>query len=34
VQEELERALRTILGERGVDGEQLTLTVAGRTDRG
>ena len=34
VQEETERALRTILGERGVDGEPLTLIVAGRTDRG
>jgi tRNA pseudouridine38-40 synthase len=34
VQEELERALRTILGERGTDGEPLALTVAGRTDRG
>jgi tRNA pseudouridine38-40 synthase len=34
VQEELERALRTILGERGADGKPLTLTVAGRTDRG
>ena len=34
VQEELERALRTVLGERGVDGEPLTVTVAGRTDRG
>jgi tRNA pseudouridine38-40 synthase len=34
VQEELERALRTVLGERGADGEPLTLTVAGRTDRG
>ncbi len=34
MQEELERALRTILGERGTDGEPLTLTVAGRTDRG
>jgi tRNA pseudouridine38-40 synthase len=34
VQEELERALRTILGEHGADGEPLTLTVAGRTDRG
>jgi tRNA pseudouridine38-40 synthase len=34
VQGELERALRTILGERGVDGEPLALTVAGRTDRG
>jgi tRNA pseudouridine38-40 synthase len=34
VQEVLERALRTILGERGHDGEPLALTVAGRTDRG
>jgi len=34
VQEEMERALRTILGERGTDGEPLALTVAGRTDRG
>jgi tRNA pseudouridine38-40 synthase len=34
VQEELERVLRTILGTRGVDGEPLALTVAGRTDRG
>jgi tRNA pseudouridine38-40 synthase len=34
VQEELEGALHTILGERGTDGEPLTLTVAGRTDRG
>ncbi len=34
VQEELERALCTILGERGADGEPLALTVAGRTDRG
>ncbi len=34
VQEELERALRTVLGERGVDGEPLALSVAGRTDRG
>src|ERR1022692_1816155 len=34
VQGELERALRTILGEEGHDGEPLTLTVAGRTDRG
>lgn len=34
VQAELERALRTILGEQGHDGEPLTLTVAGRTDRG
>ncbi len=34
VEEELERALRTILGETGHDGEPLKLTVAGRTDRG
>jgi tRNA pseudouridine38-40 synthase len=34
VQEELERALRTVLGERGLDGEPLAVTVAGRTDRG
>jgi tRNA pseudouridine38-40 synthase len=34
VQEELERALRTVLGDRGVDGRPLKLTVAGRTDRG
>jgi tRNA pseudouridine38-40 synthase len=34
VQAELERALRTVLGEYGHDGEQLTVTVAGRTDRG
>jgi tRNA pseudouridine38-40 synthase len=34
VQEELERALRTVLGDRGHDGEPLTLSVAGRTDRG
>jgi tRNA pseudouridine38-40 synthase len=34
VQEEVERALRTVLGETGVDGRPLTLTVAGRTDRG
>lgn len=34
VQGELERALRTVLGEKGHDGEPLTLTVAGRTDRG
>jgi tRNA pseudouridine38-40 synthase len=34
VQEELERALRTILGERGQDGGPLALSVAGRTDRG
>jgi tRNA pseudouridine38-40 synthase len=34
VQEEVERALRTVLGETGVDGQPLKLTVAGRTDRG
>jgi tRNA pseudouridine38-40 synthase len=34
VQEELERALRTVLGDSDVDGQPLTLTVAGRTDRG
>jgi tRNA pseudouridine38-40 synthase len=34
VQEELERALRTVLGETCSDGEPLKLTVAGRTDRG
>jgi tRNA pseudouridine38-40 synthase len=34
VQEEVERALRTVLGESGEDGEPLKLTVAGRTDRG
>src|ERR1700732_5211427 len=34
VQEELERGLRTILGEHGHDGEPLQLTVAGRTDSG
>src|ERR1700722_4586176 len=34
VQGELERALRTVLGERGHDGGPLRLTVAGRTDRG
>jgi tRNA pseudouridine38-40 synthase len=34
VQEELERALRTVLGAEGVDGRPLKLTVAGRTDRG
>lgn len=35
VQEVLERALRTILGETtATTGEPLTLTVAGRTDRG
>ncbi len=34
VQEELERALRTVLGDTGSDGQPLKLTVAGRTDRG
>ena len=34
MQQELELALRTVLGERGHDGDALTLTVAGRTDRG
>ncbi len=34
VQEEVERALRTVLGDVDVDGEPLKLTVAGRTDRG
>ena len=34
VQEELERALRTVLGDTGGDGRPLTLTVAGRTDAG
>lgn len=34
VEEELERALRTVLGETGLDGAPLKLTVAGRTDRG
>jgi tRNA pseudouridine38-40 synthase len=34
VQGELEKALRTILGEADLDGQPLKLTVAGRTDRG
>ena len=34
VQEEVERALRTILGAHDAEGEPLRLTVAGRTDRG
>jgi tRNA pseudouridine38-40 synthase len=34
VQEEVERVLRTVLGETGANGESLALTVAGRTDRG
>lgn len=34
VQEEVERALRAVLGEAAPDGALLSLTVAGRTDRG
>lgn len=34
VQETVETALHTLLGEADVDGEPLRLTVAGRTDRG
>jgi tRNA pseudouridine38-40 synthase len=34
VQEELESALQTVLGDTGADGRPLKLTVAGRTDRG
>ncbi len=34
VQEELENALQTVLGDTGTDGRPLKLTVAGRTDRG
>ncbi len=34
VQEEIEGALRTILGDRDHGGEPLALSVAGRTDRG
>lgn len=34
VQEEVERALRTVLGDTDTTGRPLTLTVAGRTDRG
>src|SRR5437899_7184603 len=34
VQEELERALWTVLGETGSDGRPLRLRVAGRTDAG
>ncbi len=34
VQAELERVLRTVLGESGHDGRPLALTVAGRTDAG
>src|SRR6266480_2281003 len=34
VQEEVERALRVVLGATAADGSPLKLTVAGRTDRG
>jgi tRNA pseudouridine38-40 synthase len=34
VQEAVERALHTVLGPTGSDGEPLALTVAGRTDAG
>jgi tRNA pseudouridine38-40 synthase len=34
VQQEVERSLRTILGDTAIDERPLTLTVAGRTDRG
>ena len=34
VQQELQRALGTVLGEHGQDGRPLTLAVAGRTDSG
>ncbi len=34
VQEELERALRTVLGETGSDDRPLRMVVAGRTDSG
>ena len=34
VEEELQRALRTILGAEGLDGRALRATVAGRTDAG
>jgi len=34
VQQELERALQTVLGETGHDDRPLRLTVAGRTDAG
>jgi tRNA pseudouridine38-40 synthase len=34
IEEELERALRTVLGRAGADGKPLRLSVAGRTDRG
>src|SRR5271157_806725 len=34
VEGELQRVLRTVLGDQGSDGQPLTLSVAGRTDRG
>jgi tRNA pseudouridine38-40 synthase len=34
LQGEIERALRTVLGDTDADGGPLALTVAGRTDRG
>ncbi len=34
MQGELEKALHTILGDRDSEGDPLTLTVAGRTDKG
>jgi tRNA pseudouridine38-40 synthase len=34
VQEELERSLQTVLGPHALDGAPLSVTVAGRTDRG
>ena len=34
VEGELQQALQTLLGPRGADGRELTLTVAGRTDAG
>jgi tRNA pseudouridine38-40 synthase len=34
VEDELQRVLRTVLGERDHDEQPLRLTVAGRTDRG
>jgi tRNA pseudouridine38-40 synthase len=34
IEEELDRALRTVLGRAGADGEPLRLSVAGRTDAG
>jgi tRNA pseudouridine38-40 synthase len=34
IEEELDRALRTVLGQTGADDEALRLSVAGRTDAG